>query len=354
MAKKRFSLLIDDDTPTPKEQEQYIFTSRQNINRDDDERPRLSLLEPKKTEEEIQQKRIYTGNHINFRRNYSTSLRGHMFTRTYGVETVMHDTQKDKTSTIQFDTEITIRQFPDWGYFEYKIKRENVFINKRAPKTFIEKLAVTTSKALYPLEVQTTLSNELLKIINHQDIIKRWAKIKATLQKEYTGKVMASYITKFEKQIKNPQALLLTLKHESFYTLLFHDIYTTYGEALQKNATENTITILDHSITNIVVPIENQLGGHANTRTVAQVESELQQAKTKLENLKKQRKTAPKLPTQEQKKDQSKTLENYLDYNNPKGSREIVEDMERKVFYKWQWDVMRQFGASNNFLEPLP
>lgn len=116
----------------------------------------------------------------------------------------------------------------------------------------------------------------------------------------------------------------------------------------------NTIKIVEEITEKGAKPIENQLGGHANTRTVAQVESELQQAKTKLENLKKQRKTAPKLPTQEQKKEQSKTLENYLDYNNPKGSREVVEDMERKVFYKWQWDAMRQFGASNNFLEPLP
>ncbi|WP_370398548.1 hypothetical protein [Tenacibaculum dicentrarchi] len=54
-----------------------------------------------------------------------------------------------------------------------------------------------------------------------------------------------------------------------------------------------------------------------------------------------------KLTSLEQKKPKSGTEENYLDYNDNS------ETMERKIFYKWQWDQIRQFGVSKNFLKPL-
>lgn len=200
---------------------------------------KLSILEPEKSEEELQQEHLYSGDYVNFSKQFGTSLRGHQYTRTYGVAIDFFDIQKDKSSKVQFEAEVTIRKFPELGYYEYSIKKDNIFINKRSPKTLIEKLSVITSEVLYPLEVQTTLSNELLDIINHKEILERWKKIKEQLQREYTGNAIDLYITKFEAKLYKKYRLLHSLNHEIFYTLLFQDIYTKYGDTLEKKAAIN-------------------------------------------------------------------------------------------------------------------
>ncbi|MGG6231134.1 hypothetical protein [Tenacibaculum sp. SDUM215027] len=200
---------------------------------------KLSILKPEKSKEELKQERLYSGDYVSFSKQFGTSLRGYQYTRTYSVAIDLFDVQKDKSSKVQFEAEVTIRKFPELGYYEYSIKKDNIFINKRYPKTLIEKLSVITSEVLYPLEVQTTLSNELLDIINHKEILERWKKIKVQLQREYTGNAIDQYITKFEAKLHQKYRLLHSLNHEIFYTLLFQDIYTKYDDTLEKKATIN-------------------------------------------------------------------------------------------------------------------
>lgn len=194
----------------------------------------LNIDENEKTVEDTQQEQLYIGKNVSFAKNYTTPLYGHMFTRTYGVSIDMYDVKKDKLSKVQFEAEVTIRKFPEEGVFEYKIKKDAIYINKRTPKTVVEKLSIKTLEALYPLKIKTTLKNELLEIINHKEILERWQKIKVQLQKEYTGKAITQYISKFETKLHQKYSLLESLKQEVFYTLLFHDIYTKYDSSLQK------------------------------------------------------------------------------------------------------------------------
>lgn len=49
-------------------------------------------------------------------------------------------------------------------------------------------------------------------------------------------------------------------------------------------------------------------------------------------------------------KSQSKTHENYMDYNQDTAGNEN-KNMERKVFYKWQWDMIRKIGNTGKFLQ---
>lgn len=204
---------------------------------------RFSLLnidendENENTNAVIQQEQLDSTKYVNFARNRATPLYGHMHTRTYGVATSMYDAQKDKTAKVQFDAEVTVRKFPEEGVLEYKIKKDKLFINKREPKTVVEKLSVKTLEALYPLEVQTTLTNELVKILNHEEILARWEKIKIQLKKEYIGEAFNLYITKYDTTLRQKHNLLRTLKQEVFYTLLFHDIYTNYNSELEKKTT---------------------------------------------------------------------------------------------------------------------
>ena len=49
-------------------------------------------------------------------------------------------------------------------------------------------------------------------------------------------------------------------------------------------------------------------------------------------------------------KDQSKTEENYMDYNQDTNGNENT-NMERKVFHKWQWDEMCKTGIDGKYLQ---
>lgn len=80
--------------------------------------------------------------------------------------------------------------------------------------------------------------------------------------------------------------------------------------------------------------------------SLAKVEANLI-LKKQQRKIKKDNKKLKDLTYLEQKKTKSYTQENYLDYND--GS----SIMERKIFYKWQWDQIRQFGVNNNFFKPL-
>lgn len=196
---------------------------------------KLSIVEPQKEEQDLGYGQLYSDQYARHAKAYRVPFyEGHLFTRTYGVAIEMYDGQKDKKSQVQFEAEITMRKFLEEGCLEYKIKKNHIFINKRTPKTLVEKLSVKTLEALYPLEIQTTLKNELQQIINHEEILERWQKIKMQLQKEYIGKAITQYINAFETKISNNYILLQSLKHEVFYTLLFHDIYAHYDISSQK------------------------------------------------------------------------------------------------------------------------
>ncbi|MFL0085125.1 hypothetical protein R5N98_05415 [Tenacibaculum maritimum] len=197
---------------------------------------KYSILAPEKSKKDLQEEQLYSNKQVSFSQRYATFLRGHMFVQSYGVSTKIYDAQKNKRSEVQFDAEVTMRQFPDLGYFEYMIKKEKIFINKQVPKTLVEKLAIITSKALYPLKIKTSFKNELLSIVNHDEVVARWENIKIQLQKEYEGEAFTLYIKKFESALYKESSLLASLKREAFYVLLFHDTYTMYDEKLQKEA----------------------------------------------------------------------------------------------------------------------
>ena len=77
----------------------------------------------------------------------------------------------------------------------------------------------------------------------------------------------------------------------------------------------------------------------------------IQTSKTEIDNLKTlETVEAKELPTH---KAQSTTKENYMDYNNKLGSLNAESYVERKIFYKFQWDTMIETGVDsyNNFFK---
>ena len=51
-------------------------------------------------------------------------------------------------------------------------------------------------------------------------------------------------------------------------------------------------------------------------------------------------------------KEQSTTLENFMDYEQYE-NRNPNTDFLRKTFYQWQWKKMQNIGFSNSFLKTI-
>ncbi len=198
-----------------------------------------TIIKPIKTEKDKQHDARFTEEKVGLGLNISTALRGYLFTRTYGVTIENYDAQKDKTSKIQFEMEITLRNFPGEKYYEYTLDKKQVFINKKKPITIVEKLAVQTLRAVYPLEVQTNAINKPVAVLNHQEILERWKTIKAVILKEFTGNAITNYVSKMEKALNSEAAILRSLQEELFYSLLFNDINSKYGSEQQKETSIN-------------------------------------------------------------------------------------------------------------------
>ena len=86
-----------------------------------------------------------------------------------------------------------------------------------------------------------------------------------------------------------------------------------------------------------------------NLTQITKLNTELTQLKIKLKK-KQQEKATDSLQSYPNSKSQSNTLENYMDYTQPQGSSAKNPSVERKVFYKWQWDIMRN---NSPFLTPI-
>ncbi len=88
-----------------------------------------------------------------------------------------------------------------------------------------------------------------------------------------------------------------------------------------------------------------------NSAEITKLNADITKTKTKIVTLEKKT-TTDDLKTYPNSKSQSKTIENYMDYpQNTSGTAN--SDMERKVFYKWQWEQMRTVGK-NKYFKQLP
>lgn len=92
-------------------------------------------------------------------------------------------------------------------------------------------------------------------------------------------------------------------------------------------------------------------------KSIADLDSELLKLDAEITKLEGERlaleqkvKTADSLKTLSKAQNQSDTLENYMDYNQ-NSLAETNRFTKRMLFYKWQWDEIRQVGANKGYLE---
>ncbi len=90
--------------------------------------------------------------------------------------------------------------------------------------------------------------------------------------------------------------------------------------------------------------------GTGAIKSIEELEKEINTTTKKIAELEVQQKTAIKGKELPKKKSKSTSLENYMDYTHTdSGSKNTT--MQRKVFYQWQWDILRTTGKTHNYLK---
>ncbi|MBL7559573.1 hypothetical protein JAO71_07135 [Olleya sp. YSTF-M6] len=167
----------------------------------------------------------------------------------YGCS-VLFDDGKSKNE-IRYKLDITFT-----GNIENKIKTfritrgDKIYINDIIQNNFIDKLAIETSKCLYPLHIKTNRKGKLIEILNFDEIINRWEQIKKKIKENYKSKLTDNYIKATEKSLVDKKILLDKISKDWFLNLYFSEIYKFYSQDLYIN--EN----LKYPILGDVKPVE--------------------------------------------------------------------------------------------------
>lgn len=167
---------------------------------------------------------------------------------------------------------------------------------------------------------------------------------KEDLEKEID--MLEKKLKRKENEMKNPvDQNFIALR--SRYKLIERS--TMNKNYFQTDTTRIQVQFIDVILKVITAESQELVNGGVDTK---KLNTEISKLKTQIALKKQQKKTAGKLVKLSNAKSQSNTLENYMDYpQNTSGTTNA--DMERKVFYKWQWDKMRAIGK-NKYLKPLP
>lgn len=112
-----------------------------------------------------------------------------------------------------------------------------------------------------------------------------------------------------------------------------------------------TFTFCREAILQTLIPSEKTSGQTSPIKSSFDIQREidrLEQEKTKTQVLENAASSSP--GGYGNSKDQSRTLENYMDYTQSAGSSSHSPDVSRMVFYQWQWKTMIETGKSRGYL----
>ncbi|WP_438710671.1 hypothetical protein ACSTS3_18125 [Aquimarina muelleri] len=139
---------------------------------------------------------------------------------------------------------------------------------------------------------------------------------------------------------------LKTLK--MFYFLIKKSLSNKTGFNKDVNLFDSSFLLYIRNTINIESnPLSIGTGG---IKSIEELEKEINTTTQKIAELEVQQKTAVKGKELPKKKSKSTSLENYMDYTHTdSGSKNTT--MQRKVFYQWQWDILRTTGKTHNYLK---
>lgn len=101
------------------------------------------------------------------------------------------------------------------------ITRKSVYINDQKPDTIVEQLADEIGRILYPLEMTLDETGALTSILNQQQILDKWLKLKPKLQRYYQGDEAERLLENVQNRIRSKSRLLQDIQSELFFQMYF-------------------------------------------------------------------------------------------------------------------------------------
>ncbi|WP_338790940.1 hypothetical protein [Bernardetia sp. MNP-M8] len=204
-------------------------------------------------------------------------------------------------------------------------------------------------KARKPLELRQP------NIVYKKDIGEKIKKLKKDIEDKEDALKQAK---KYQRAIDSGELSvddILSLKALQFQYYLINRFYTRLADNINNGSTgfafiepiyeamklENEATTTEGTIMTLA----------QKRQEITKMEGELQRLEGILEKGILDGKPIPELEILPALQKQTETLENYMDYNNKEKTNEVDTNVERKVFYKWEWDKLRETGDSMNYFE---
>ncbi|MCX2433393.1 hypothetical protein [Pedobacter sp. GR22-10] len=112
----------------------------------------------------------------------------------------------------------------------FQIERTSeVFVNEAIPELVADRLAYEAGKVFYPLVISVDNNGGFETVYNHDEILKRWPKIKSKLLSNFDGVMTDYYIANMEKLLAIPLNVTNILgKNDWLINTFFKPIYKVY------------------------------------------------------------------------------------------------------------------------------
>lgn len=235
------------------------------------------------------------------------------------------------------------------GVLSSNYKEVKSIINKNSPKiddyislsnTFSRIIELEQQDSIVEIELKESLTNDRRKAINELNSIKH----DKEKRDEVEGK--RAYIENIDHHLSAIEIAIEKEKREKLKQ-----------DEKKKGVTKEQKKAINEEIKSIKRKIKQLMDKEQKTldEEMKNIEKEIQGHKSELEKLKNEEE--PKTQKYSGDKDQSKSIENYMDYTyekdefNSDGTPRENSTVLRKVFYQWQWNMMRETGSRKGYLE---
>lgn len=145
---------------------------------------------------------------------------------TYGVQIIEYPSKMKMHYLVEMQRE---------NEHTVSVTRQKLYVNDNELELMIEKLMETAGEALYPLKLSLNTKGSIKKILNREDIKKRWKETSLPeLQKYYHGEVADEIITRLDHFYRDFDDSTEILYHNILYPVFFLPLYDSYSDGQKK------------------------------------------------------------------------------------------------------------------------
>lgn len=160
-------------------------------------------------------------------------------------------------SIISYNVQVSYTKEPVNKYYLAEVIITNFRLNFQTPDAVIEILALKCRKSIEKCVFKINIKNEIIEIVNHKEILKKWNTIKKSLIQENEGEIFEKYISIFESNILDQDSLLIRLKKNLFINQYFFPIFNEPYHNLNKKNDEQLNFFNQYFQENVLLEVEN-------------------------------------------------------------------------------------------------